>query len=109
MWQVEVQVNDELDVVTASLSDAVPGTTRESPALTMTMRSPLFEDGQRGAAALDHVQAAIAPELAEHSDACGHIVCFQRSNWQSPSFFSSSMSDANASASCQWCLFGVFK
>jgi hypothetical protein len=34
----------------------------------------LFEDGQRGAAALDHVQAAAAPELAEHSDACGHVV-----------------------------------
>jgi hypothetical protein len=35
---------------------------------------PLFEDGQRGAAALDRVQAAAAPELAEHSDACGHVV-----------------------------------
>jgi hypothetical protein len=33
----------------------------------------LFEDGQRGAAALDHVQAAAAPELAEHSGACGHV------------------------------------
>ena len=31
----------------------------------------LFEDGQRGAAALDRVQAAAASELAEHSDACG--------------------------------------
>jgi hypothetical protein len=37
---------------------------------------PLFEDGQRGAAALDRVQAAAAPELAEHSDACGHVVLF---------------------------------
>jgi hypothetical protein len=35
---------------------------------------PLFEDGQRDAAALDRVQAAAAPELAEHSDACGHVV-----------------------------------
>jgi hypothetical protein len=34
---------------------------------------PLFEDGQRGAAALDHVQAAAAPELAEHSGACRHV------------------------------------
>ncbi|PWZ31952.1 hypothetical protein Zm00014a_039529 [Zea mays] len=34
---------------------------------------PLFEDGQRGAAALDRVQAAAAPELAEHSGACGHV------------------------------------
>jgi hypothetical protein len=33
----------------------------------------MFEDGQRGAAALDHVQAAAAPELAEHSGACGHV------------------------------------
>jgi hypothetical protein len=38
------------------------------------MRSPLFEDGQRGAAALDRVQAVAVSELAEHSDACGHIV-----------------------------------
>jgi hypothetical protein len=38
------------------------------------MRSPLFEDGQRGTAALDRVQAVAAPELAEHSDACGHVV-----------------------------------
>jgi hypothetical protein len=34
---------------------------------------PLFEDGQRGAATLDRVQAAAAPELAEHSGACGHV------------------------------------
>jgi hypothetical protein len=40
----------------------------------MTMRSPLFEDGQRGAAALDRVQAVATPKLAEHSDACGHVV-----------------------------------
>jgi hypothetical protein len=33
----------------------------------------LFEDGQCGAAALDRVEAAAAPELAEHSGACGHI------------------------------------
>jgi hypothetical protein len=67
-------VDDELHVVTASLSDAVPRTTRESPTLATTMRSPLFEDGQRGAAALDCVQAATAPELAEHINACGHVV-----------------------------------
>jgi hypothetical protein len=36
--------------------------------------APLFEDGQRGAAALHRVQAAAALELAEHSDACGHVV-----------------------------------
>jgi heme/copper-type cytochrome/quinol oxidase subunit 4 len=34
---------------------------------------PLFEDGQRGAAALDRVQAPAALELAEHSGACGHV------------------------------------
>jgi hypothetical protein len=33
----------------------------------------LFDDEQRGAAALDRVQAVAAPELAEHSDACGHV------------------------------------
>jgi hypothetical protein len=29
----------------------------------------MFDDGQRGAAALDRVQAMAAPELAVHSDA----------------------------------------
>jgi hypothetical protein len=67
-------VHDELDGVTVPLSDTVPRTTRESPALATTMRSPLFEDGQRGAAALDRVQAVAAPELAEHNDTCGHAV-----------------------------------
>jgi len=36
-------VDDELDGVTASLSDAVPRTTRESPALATTMRSPYLK------------------------------------------------------------------
>jgi hypothetical protein len=34
---------------------------------------PLFEDGQRGAAALDRVRAAATSELAEHNSACDHI------------------------------------
>jgi hypothetical protein len=38
-WQVELQVDNELDGVTAPLSDAVRRTTRESPALATTMRS----------------------------------------------------------------------
>jgi hypothetical protein len=42
-WEVELQVHDELDGVTASLSDAVPRTTRESPALATTMRSPYLK------------------------------------------------------------------
>jgi hypothetical protein len=67
-------VDDELDGVTASLSDAVPRTTRESPAFGDDHEVSLFEDGQRGAAAQDRVQAAAAPELAEHSDTCGHVV-----------------------------------
>jgi len=33
----------------------------------------MFDDGQRGAAALDHVQAAAASELVIHSDSCGHV------------------------------------
>jgi hypothetical protein len=33
----------------------------------------LFDDGQRGAAALDRVQAAAAPELTVHRGACGHV------------------------------------
>jgi hypothetical protein len=36
----------------------------------------LFDDGQCGAAALDRVQAAAAPELTIHSGACGHVGLF---------------------------------
>jgi hypothetical protein len=34
---------------------------------------PLLDDGQRGAAALDHVQVAAASELVVHSGACRHV------------------------------------
>jgi hypothetical protein len=44
--------------------------------------------------------SATAPELVVHSGACDHVELLSRSNWQSPSFVSSSMSDANASAFC---------
>jgi hypothetical protein len=33
---------------------------------------PLLDDGHRGAAALDRVQAAATPELVVYSGACGH-------------------------------------
>jgi hypothetical protein len=61
---------------------------------------PLLDDGQRGTAALDCVQAVATPEFVVHSDACGHVGLLQRSNWHSTSLFSSSMSNANTSASC---------
>jgi hypothetical protein len=67
-------VDNELDGVTAPFSDAVPRTTRESSLFGDDHEVPLFEDGQRGEAALDRVQAAAVPELVEHSDACGHVV-----------------------------------
>jgi hypothetical protein len=41
--EVELQVDDELDGMMAPLSDAVPRTTRESPALATTMRSPYLK------------------------------------------------------------------
>jgi hypothetical protein len=34
---------------------------------------PLLDGRQRGATALEHVQAADAPELVVHSDTCGHV------------------------------------
>jgi hypothetical protein len=61
---------------------------------------PLLDDGQCGAAALDHVQAAAASELVIHSGLCSHIGLLPEVELQSSSFFSSSMSDANVSASC---------
>ena len=48
-------MDDELDGVTTSLSDAVPRTTRESPDVGDDHEVPLFEDGHRGTAALDRV------------------------------------------------------
>ena len=65
-------MDDELDDVMALSSDAVSRTTRESSTLATTM-SPLLNDGQRGAAALDRVQAAASRELVVHSGACDHV------------------------------------
>jgi hypothetical protein len=72
MWQVGLQVDDELGSVIALSSDEVPRTTRESPTLATTW-VPLLDDGQCGAAALDRVQVAAAPELVVHSSACVHV------------------------------------
>jgi hypothetical protein len=66
-------VDNELDGVIAASLDAVLRTARESPTLATTMRSPLLDDGQRGATALDRVQTVAAPELVVHSGACVHI------------------------------------
>jgi hypothetical protein len=66
-------MDDELDGVMAPSLDAVPGTTRESSTLATTMSRPLLDNGQRGAAALDRVQAAAASELVIHSGSCGHV------------------------------------
>jgi hypothetical protein len=33
----------------------------------------MLDDGQRGTAALDRVQAAAASELVIHSGSCGHV------------------------------------
>jgi hypothetical protein len=43
MWQIELQMDDELDDVTAPSSDVVPRTTRESLVLGTTMRSPYLK------------------------------------------------------------------
>jgi hypothetical protein len=62
-------VDDELDGVMAPSSVAVPRTTRESSAFGNDHGVSMFDDGQRGAAALDRVQAPAAPELAVHISA----------------------------------------
>jgi hypothetical protein len=36
--------------------------------------APLLDDGQRGAATLDNIQAAAASELVIHSGSCSHVV-----------------------------------
>jgi hypothetical protein len=59
--------------VTTPLSDAVPRTTQESPALVTTMRSPCLRWTTRCSRS-GPLQAAAVAELAEHSDACGHVV-----------------------------------
>jgi hypothetical protein len=65
-------VDDELDGVMASSSDAMSRTTRESSTLATTMR-PLLNDGQHGAAALDRVQVVASRELVVHSGVCDHV------------------------------------
>jgi hypothetical protein len=65
-------VDDELDDVMASSSNAVPRTIRVAD----DHEVPLLDDGQRGAAALHRVQAAAAPELVVHSGTCGHVGLF---------------------------------
>jgi hypothetical protein len=75
MWQVGLQVDDELDDVMASSSNAIPRTTRESPTLATTMRSPCLTM-EHVAAALHRVQAAAAPELVVHNGTCGHVGLF---------------------------------
>jgi hypothetical protein len=68
-------VDDELDDVTAPSSDAVPRTTLESPALAMTMRPPCLKM-DNAVQPLWTASTAPAPELAEHSGACGHVGLF---------------------------------
>jgi hypothetical protein len=59
-------VDDELDDMMASSSNAVPRTTRESPTSATTMRSRC-EMRDNAAAAL---------ELVVHSGTCGHVGLF---------------------------------
>jgi hypothetical protein len=76
MWQVGLQVDDELDDVMTSSSNAVSRTTRESPTFVTTMRSPCLTMDKRRAVALHRVQAAAAPKLVIHSGTCGHVGLF---------------------------------
>jgi hypothetical protein len=66
-------VDDELDGVMTSSSDAVSRTTRGSSTLATTMRPPCLTMDNNGAAALDRVQAAASRELVVHSGACDHV------------------------------------
>jgi hypothetical protein len=66
-------VDDELDGVMASSSDAVSRTTPRVVDVGDNHKAPLLNDGQRGAAALDRVQAAASRELVVYSDACDHV------------------------------------
>jgi hypothetical protein len=67
-------VDDELDGVTTCVVGCGAQNNPRDAGVGDDHEVPLFEDGQRGAAALDRVQAIAASELAEHSDACGHVV-----------------------------------
>jgi hypothetical protein len=68
-------VDDELDDMMAASSNAMPRTTRVAD-IGDDHEVPLLDDGQRGAAALHHVQAAAAPELVVHSGTCDHVGLF---------------------------------
>jgi hypothetical protein len=67
-------VDDELDGVAAPSSDAVPRTTRESPMLVTTMRSPCLKmDNTVQPLWTASKRRLRRPELAEHSGVCGHV------------------------------------
>ena len=70
-WQVGLQVDDELDGVMSPSSVAVNNP--RVVGISDDHKVPLFDDGQRGAAALDRVQAAAVPELAVNSGAYDHV------------------------------------
>jgi hypothetical protein len=72
-WQVGLQVDDELDSVMASSSDAMPGTTRESPTLATAMRSPCLMIDSAMQPLWTVSKGAAVPELVVHSGACGHV------------------------------------
>ena len=69
----------------------------------------MFDDGQRGAAALDRVQAAAVPELAEHSDTCGHVVLLSEVELAVAKLLFVVDERRQREHPCQWCLFGVSK
>jgi hypothetical protein len=73
MWQVGLQVDDELD----SRDGTIVGCgAQNNPGVTDIgdgHEVPLLDDGQRGAATLDRVQATAMPKLVIHSGACSHV------------------------------------
>ncbi|PWZ07379.1 hypothetical protein Zm00014a_027207 [Zea mays] len=84
----------------APSSAVVPRTTRELSALATTMRSPCLTMDSVVQPLWTTSKRRLRRSLPYTAAHAATLDCFQRSNWQSPSFFSWSMSDANASASC---------
>jgi hypothetical protein len=93
-------VDDELDDVMASSSNAVPRTIQESPTLATTMRSPCLTMDSAEQPLCTASKRRATPELVVHSGTCGHVELFLEVELTIAKFFLSSMSDPNTSASC---------
>jgi hypothetical protein len=73
VWQVELQVDDELDGRDGAIFECGAQNNQRVADVGDDHKVPLLDDGQRSAAALYRVQVTAVPKLVVHSGACSHV------------------------------------